>query len=104
MIASFQMSYLTHASQDDDAGRHFIAPLFNAPAFDCSTSNSVRQSAESGTNFGMVSKLPPQYCTVSFACSTESAEGMASIIKLVEKLRDLQRIVLPTQVVEAPDG
>ena len=51
-----------------------------------------------------VSKLPPQYCTVSFACSTESAEGMASIIKLVEKLRDLQRIVLPTQVVEAPDG
>ena len=53
MIASFQISYLTHASQDDDAGRHFIAPLFNAPAFDCSTSNSVRQSAESGTNFGI---------------------------------------------------
>jgi len=36
--------------------------------------------------------------------AAESTEGIACIIKLVEKMRDLQRIVLPTQVVEAPDG
>ena len=63
-----------------------MASLFVAPVFDVSTSNSVRQSTES--NVG----------------ATESDEATGQIIRLVERLRDLQRIVLPTQVVEAPDG
>jgi hypothetical protein len=62
------------------------APLFAAPAIERSTSNSLRQSAES--NVG----------------SNESAGATEHVIRLVERLRDLQRIVLPTQVVEAPDG
>jgi hypothetical protein len=72
--------------QDEENGRNFSAPLFVAPVFDGSTSNSVRQSAESNV------------------CATESEDSTVQIIRLVERLRDLQRIVLPTQVVEAPDG
>ncbi len=34
----------------------------------------------------------------------ESAGATEHLIRLVERLRDLQRLVLPTQVVEAPDG
>jgi hypothetical protein len=71
--------------QGDEIGRNSDVPLFNAQAFDNSTSNSLRQSVES--NVG----------------AAESG-STAHIIRLVERLRDLQRIVLPTQVVEAPDG
>jgi hypothetical protein len=72
--------------QDDETNRNISAPLFHAPIMENSTSNCVRQSAES--NVG----------------AAESAGTTAHIIRLVERLRDLQRIVLPTQVVEAPDG
>jgi hypothetical protein len=72
--------------QDDETNRNISAPLFHAPVIESSTSNYVYKSAES--NVG----------------AAESAGTTAHIIRLVERLRDLQRIVLPTQVVEAPDG
>ncbi len=72
-------------AQVDDIGRNIAVPLFNAQAFEQSTSNSLRQSIES--NVGVL-----------------ESTGTAQIIRLVERLRDLQRIVLPTQVIEAPDG
>jgi hypothetical protein len=59
--------------------------LYNAQAFEHSTSNSLRQSVES-------------------TVAAPDSAGTAQIIRLVERLRDLQRIVLPTQVIEAPDG
>jgi hypothetical protein len=77
---------LTSPCQDDESGRNILAPLFNAPVMASSTSNSMRESVESNV------------------CLAESARATEHLIKLVERLRDLQRLVLPTQVVEAPDG